>query len=208
MSRHEHCSTNPASSALKRLLSAAVAVMLFALAGCETGPVYKPREPGQAVGYTDQQLTANRYRVTFAGRSSTKREEVENYLLRRAAEVTLAAGYTHFVFDTRNTEAKTYYRQDFDTFADPYFRPGFGYGYGSYFGPRAWYWSTWPYDPFPPYLPSEIRPITSYSAYSEIVILNADQATGERNAISARELLDRLAPQVPAEAAKPAQPRG
>jgi len=206
MSRNEHFSTNPAPSALKKLLSAAVAVTLFALAGCETGPVYKPRAPGQAVGYTDQQLTANRYRVTFTGRNTTKREEVENYLLRRAAEVTLDAGYTHFVFDTRNTEAKTYYRQDFDTFSDPYFRSGFGYG--PYFGQRAWYWSTWPYDPFPPYLSNDIRPITSYSAYSEIVMLNADQATGERNAISARELLDRLAPQVPAAAAKPAQPRG
>jgi len=206
MSRHEHCSTIPASSALKKLLSATVAVTLLALAGCETGPVYKPRAPGQSVGYTDQQLTANRYRVTFTGRSSTKREEVENYLLRRAAEVTLAAGYTHFVFDTRNTEAKTYYRQDFDTFADPYFRSGFGYG--PYFGPRAWYWSTWPYDPFPPYLSNDIRPITSYSAYSDIVMLNTDQATGARNAISAHELLDRLAPQAPAAAAKPAQPGG
>ncbi len=206
MSGQEHWSGLSASSVLKKHLVAATALTLVVLAGCETGPIYKPRAAGQSVGYTDQQLTTNRYRVTFTGRTSTKREEVENYLLRRAAEVTLAAGYTHFVFDTRNTEAKTYYRQDFDTFADPYFGPRFGYG--PYFGPSAWYWSTWPYEPFPPYLSNNIRPITSYSAYSEIVMLNADQAAGDRNAISARELLDRLAPQTPAASEPPAQPRG
>ena len=83
------------------------------LAACETGPVYKPRAPGETVGYTDLQLSPNRYRVTFSGNSATRREDVENYLLRRAAEVTLAAGYTHFAFDQRDTEARTYYRADF-----------------------------------------------------------------------------------------------
>jgi len=96
----------------------------------KTGPVYKASRARQAVGYTDQQLTANRYRVTFTGRNTTKREEVEETIwLRRAAEVTLDAGYTHFVFDTRNTEAKTYYRQDFDTFSIRIFVPDLAMGH-------------------------------------------------------------------------------
>jgi len=188
-----------------RSLAAVLTLAIIGLAGCETGPVYKPRGPGDSVGYTDQQLTANRYRVTFTGRSSTRREEVENYLLRRAAEVTLAAGYTHFAFDTRNTEARTYYR----TYDDPYF---YGpYPYGPYFGFHSWYWSSWPYDPIRPYpyFINDIRPITSYAAYSEIVMMSSDQAAQDPNAISARELLDRLAPTPPpAASATPAQPRG
>ena len=181
----------------RRWSAATIALVFLTLSACATGPVYKPRGPGDAVGYTDQQLTANRYRVTFTGRTSTRRDEVENYLLRRAAEVTLAAGYTHFVFDTRNTEARTYYRQSFDTLNDPFFYPG--YPYGPYFGGNPWFWSTWPYDPIRPYpyFQNDIRPITSYSAYSEIVMMNGDQAAGDRNAISARELLDRLTPPPP-----------
>jgi len=184
----------------------------FALAACQTGPVYKPRGPNDSVGYTDQQLTANRYRVTFTGNNATKRVEVENYLLRRAAEVTLAAGYTHFEFDTRNTEAKTYYRQTFSNFPDAYLGYGYGYGYGPYFGPGSWYWSTWPYGAYPPpaFFDNEIRPVTSYSAYSEIVMLTDEEAANDRAAISARELLDRLVPPTPPPAAamSPAQPRG
>ena len=67
----------------------------------------RPAAPGQQTGYTDRQLTHNRWRVTFTGNSVTPRETVENDLLLRAAEVTLAAGYSHFLFDTRNTEAQT-----------------------------------------------------------------------------------------------------
>ena len=58
----------------------------------------------QATGYTDRALTQNRYRVTFTGNTVTPRETVESYLLLRAAEVTRAAGYSHFMFDTRNTQ--------------------------------------------------------------------------------------------------------
>ncbi len=77
------------------------------LAGCETGPVYHPSEAAGSPGYSDQQLAANRYRVTFTGTSTTRREVVENYLLLRSAEVTLKAGYHYFAFDTRDTKAKT-----------------------------------------------------------------------------------------------------
>src|SRR5262245_37470773 len=109
---------------IARAASLTLAALL--IAACTTGPVYKPRAPGETVGYTDTQLTANRYRITFSGNSATQRDDVETYLLRRAAEVTLASGFTHFVFDDRDTVARTYYRQ---TFSDPYF----GYPYGPRF---------------------------------------------------------------------------
>ena len=88
---------------------------LLVLSACTTGPAYKARGPGEMIGYTDEQLTSNRYRVTFSGGASTRREQVEDYLLRRAAEVTLQAGYAFFSFDTRSMEVMTYYRTTFDT---------------------------------------------------------------------------------------------
>lgn len=190
-----------------KAMAAALAVML--VAACQTGPVYKPRAPGETVGYTDLQLSPNRYRVTFSANSATKREDVENYLLRRAAEVTVAAGYTHFVFDQRDTEAKTYYREDF---IDPYFGDPF-------YGPRAWYWSSWPYYGYPygggfgrpygygfGYGGGGIRPVTSYSAYAEIVMLTTEQTAGNPDALDAQFLLQRLVPPPAPETASTSQP--
>jgi hypothetical protein len=161
---------------LWRVAVVAAAVML--LTACETGPVYKPKGPGDRVGYTDEQLAQNRYRITFTGTSATPREQVEDYLLRRAAEVTLQSGYTHFVFDDRDTEAKTYYRTSFDAW------PGWGPRFGRF---RPWYWSTWPAQ-------SESIPVTRYTAYAEIVILRASEAAKEPRALSVADVLAHLAP--------------
>jgi hypothetical protein len=193
-----------------RAASLALAVLL--IASCATGPVYKARAPGETVGYTDRQLTDNRYRVTFSGNSATKREDVENYLLRRAAEVTLGSGFTHFVFDDRDTVARTYYRQTFSSI-DPYF------GYPYYFGPRFGYWSAGPYPYYPPYSGyfgygfgyggyGDLRPVTSYSAYAEIVMLNPEQAADNPRAIDAQSLLQRIVPPEPLPTAQTDQPRG
>ena len=202
---------------LGRHFTKAMAAMLAVtlLAACQTGPVYKPRGPGETVGYTDLQLSPNRYRVTFSASSATRREDVENYLLRRAAEVTLAAGYTHFVFDQRDTEARTYYRSDF---IDPYLGDPF-------YGPRAWYWSSWPYYGYPygggfgrpygfgfgygfGYGYGSIRPVTSYSAFAEIVMLTTEQTAGNPDALDAQFLIQRLVPPaVPETASAPQPPR-
>ncbi len=40
-------------------------------------------------GYTSAQLAPDRWQVTFSGNSLTSRETVEDYLLYRAAELTL-----------------------------------------------------------------------------------------------------------------------
>src|SRR5262249_13434832 len=102
---------------MKRRISAGFAVGmagLLMLSACASGPIYRPRGPDGAVGYSDEHIAGNRYRISFSGNYSTKREEVDDFMLRRAAEVTLQAGFTHFDFDDRNTEASTYYRMDAD----------------------------------------------------------------------------------------------
>jgi len=151
------------------------AVALLGLAGCETAAVYAPQTSPRSVGYSDKQLAENRYRVSFHGNSATARETVEDYLLRRSAEVTLKAGYTWFVFDARSTRAKTRYYTDFAGW------PGWR-GYG-------WYWHSWDFDGS-----ATTYPVTSYIAYAEIVLLKDDQVKNEPRALKAQDVLDHLGP--------------
>jgi hypothetical protein len=155
-----------------------LAAALTLLAACQVPATYHPREREGGTGYTDTQLSSNRYRVSFTGNSSTKREVVENYLLLHAAEVTLKAGYHAFLFDTRDTEASTTYHSDFVGW------PGYG-----------GYWHSWPFDPFGD-MHTRSYPVTRYEAYAEIVLLSAEQAKAEPRAIVAQEVLDHLGKQV------------
>ncbi len=155
-----------------------VAAAFVLLAGCETAAPYHPRAGTSGTGYSDEQLAGNRYRVTFTGNLATRRETVESYLLLRSAEVALKAGYRHFLFDTRDTKAKTIYHSDFVGW------PGWP-GYG-------WYWHSWPYEPMGGRADS--FPETRYEAYAEIVLLTDDQAKSEARAINAQEVLDHIGP--------------
>ena len=160
--------------------------LALVLAACATPAAYAPRRPGEATGYTDLELAPGRYRVTFTGNSLTARDTVENYLLLRAAEVTLAAGGTHFLFDDRDTRART------TIHADPV-GPG-------YWGAGGWgFRPAWGYGPFGP--PLMISQATRYEAYAEIVVLKPGQEANEPRAINAHEIVSHLAPE-----ANPAQP--
>ena len=172
-----------------------VSLISVILAACASAPTYRPMGPGETVGYTDIQLAPNRYRVTFAGSSGTSRAEVEDYLLRRAAEVTTQAGYSSFMFDTRSMEASTYYRTTFDTWAYTF---GPRFGPQPWYGPYGWYWSSWHY---PPMWDGKFIPVTHYTAYAEILMLSAEQASDRPDAIPARPILDRFAPILPRQAA-------
>lgn len=152
------------------------------LAACQTPAVYQPRVPGASTGYTDEQITRNRWRVTFTGNSATKRETVESYLMLRAAEVTLKSDYRWYMFDTRDTEAQTTYQSDF-------------VGWPGWRG-RGWYWHSWPYGGGwgAGGGMETTRPITSYEAYAEIVLLTDEQAKKEPRAMNAQDVLDHIGP--------------
>ena len=160
--------------------SSAVAAAFLLLAGCETPATYHPMEPGTHTGYTDEQLAGNRYRVTFTGNAATQREVVENYLLLRSAEVTLKAGSRWFLFDTRDTEAKTTYHSDF-------------VGWPGWRG-RGWYWHSWRYGGWGMDADVTSRPETRYEAFAEIVLLTDDQAKQEPRAVNAQDVLDHVGP--------------
>lgn len=160
-------------------LPAALAVAaLLGLSACASEPApYAPMTHETSTGYTDQQLTADRYRVTFTGNAATDRQRVEDYLLLRAAQVTINAGRTWFMFDTRTTQAKTTYMSTFTGW------PGWR-GYG-------WYWHSWAWSPS---YDSVSRPITRYQAYAEIVLLTDAQAEQHPGAINAHQLMQHLEP--------------
>lgn len=157
-------------------------LVLSGLNGCATPAPYGPKLERSGTGYTDERLAQNRYRVTYSGNTVTPRATVEDYLLYRAAQVTLDSGYAAFEFDTRDTKAKTTYLSTFDNYF-PY-GPGWGGGFG-------WYWHNWAFD-------NEVqsRPITRYEAYAEIVMLTADQAKSEPRSLDARDVMSKLGPRV------------
>jgi hypothetical protein len=121
--------------------------------------------------------------VTFTGNSVTPREQVEDDLLLRAAEVTLAAGYSHFLFDTHDTQAQT------RATAFPDYQPGPFWGRGWRFRPR------WGYDPFGPDV--DIITTTRYQAYAEIVVLTGDQAAHEPRSLDAHAVIQHVTPPAP-----------
>jgi hypothetical protein len=155
------------------------------LAGCMAPSTYGPRAEGAKTGYTDRALTQNRYRVTFTGNTVTPRETVESYLLLRAAEVTRAAGYSAFVFDTRNTKANRSYQTVPYGPPDPFFAGGWGRRGG------LGYWGGWgfAYDPM-----VDVVVRTNYEAYAEIVLLTPEQAAKEPRALNAADVISHIGP--------------
>jgi hypothetical protein len=155
------------------------------LAGCMAPSPYAPRLEGQRTGYTDRALTQTRYRVTFTGNTVTPRETVESFLLLRAAEVTRAAGYTNFMFDTRNTRTNTSVQTiPYGPGADPFFG---GWGRRGGLG----YWGGWGFA-YEPAVDVVVR--TNFEAYAEIVLLTPEQAAKEPRALNAGEVITRIGP--------------
>lgn len=158
------------------LLAAAAVLGLGACAGYGPTP-YQAAKGGQG-GFTETRIEPERYRVSFSGNSLTERETVENYLLFRAAEVTLQNGFDHFTVVKRDTDKSS--RIQGDTFY-----PRFGY---TYFHPRYGWISAW--DPF--WSPTSFREVTRYEASAEIVFGKGPKG-GDPNAFDAREVTKNLA---------------
>lgn len=81
----------------------AVSLLSLMLAACATLTPYQPAKDGY--GYSEQRLETDRYRVRFAGSTATPRQTVDNYVLYRAAELTLESGKDYFVLMDQKTDA-------------------------------------------------------------------------------------------------------
>ena len=175
------------------LAISAAAVMVISLAACETATPYQPLNPSQKSqgGYSDQQIEANRFRVSFSGNSVTSRETVEKYLLFRSAELTLAQGDDWFETTDRQSDKTT------EIVAAPSaWGCGYGPGWcGGYWGPRwryyrhgAWAsWGPWMHEPL------ELSETSEYSAMAEIVLGKGPKPANDPKAFDARDVLSHLA---------------
>jgi hypothetical protein len=163
----------------------AFTALAVGLAACATGPTYKPAATPHGIGYADERLADNRFRVTFQGGSTTRRDTVENFLLLRSAEVTRDAGFAWFAFDHRDTESSTSYATAFGGY--PGWGPRWNYGFG-------WYRHSWRFDPWDPFWHGADFPTTRYEAYAEIVVLTPEQAKQDPHALNAADVIARLGP--------------
>jgi hypothetical protein len=167
--------------ALSRFARAAVLVAGVALvSACVSPTPYQPA-PTRGFGYSEVRLDHNKFRVTFRGNAQTSRETVEDYLLYRAAELTLQNGFTHFIVIGRETEAKTSYRYWVDRY-----------------GGRGWFYHGFPhwyYDPWPPRT-YDVQPITTYKASAEIILVKGAVEDGDVRAFDAQQVLVQVGPRV------------
>lgn len=73
-----------------------IAAAAFALTACATPTVYQPSGPGATVGFSEYRIEPARYRVTFQGGGGAPANQIADYALLRAAEITLRDGYDWF----------------------------------------------------------------------------------------------------------------
>jgi hypothetical protein len=141
----------------QRRRMAAAAVTALYLSGCATG----------GPGYTAQPLAPNRYMLSLAGSTPGFQRDVEDNLIRRAALLTLRAGYTHFALTAQDIDGRTYFFHGGDT-----------YLHGPDYARRAGLWPEYPN-----------VPETYYLASAEVTMLRPDEAASNPQAIDARSVL-------------------
>lgn len=176
----------------KRNAALALAVGIT-LAACATTTPYQPASQSGGYGFSDQRIEENRYRITFRGNSSTTREQVEDSLLYRAAEVTLQNNYDYFLIVENNTEAKKSYTTSGSALYGHY-------GFGSYFYPFPYYAYGWGWG-FP-YESSYTTELTRYSAVAYVTLHKGAKPSDNPQAFDARQVIDSLRSRVLAQPKK------
>lgn len=83
--------------------SIAVAAALV-LGACATAPTYEPAARAGAPGYSETQVEANRYFVTYRASSAADAAMLQDFALLRAAELTLQNGRDWFWVDRRTLD--------------------------------------------------------------------------------------------------------
>ena len=121
------------------------------------------------VGYSEQRIENNRFWVTFAGNDCTKADTVQQYLLYRAAELTLDYGYDYFTMVDRNLDRSTRYSGSSSTSGIP----GYITEDGDYVGGLSS--SSYSADP-----------IDRYTAYADMVMFKGQKPASDIHAYDAQ----------------------
>lgn len=184
------------------IVVAALLAPLFLLAACTTPTPYQPLTTGTMSpgGYTDQRLDDTHFRVTFSGNTVTSREQVEDFLLYRAAELTTSKGFDWFAMVERHTEntGETYVTPDFYGYG-----PGWGYWRPAWRFHRHGGWvggpwgGPWGWDDY------EVERFDRYTASADIVVGHGAAPAGDKRAFDAHAVMTNLGPKIvrPGEAA-------
>ncbi|MEG3177491.1 hypothetical protein U1872_14710 [Sphingomonas sp. RB3P16] len=191
------------SSLLRTSIIGALGAVTLLTSACATESTYRPAvgRGFERSGYSDRQIEANRFMVSFSGNSYTSRDTVEKYLLFRAAELTLQNGGDYFVFADRDVDRRS------RTYSTPSLGGGFGFGGGfggGYWGPswryrgRGFGWRSW--DPYfgDPFFDRgiDIDTIDKYEANAEIVIGKGPKPKDNIRAFDAHEVVANLGPSI------------
>lgn len=186
---------------LRKMSVAGLAVGSLMISGCAYGPTpYQPLTSANRIagGYSDQRLSEDRFRVSFAGNTLTSREKVESYLLFRAAELTLEQGHDWFAIEDRVVEHEIEQQVRRDPLYDPWFGVHYGYWRPSwrYYGPTGWR-SWYPYYGHGFWTDHiDIREVERFEAIAEIRVGNGPTPNSTMRAFNAREVIDRIGPRV------------
>jgi hypothetical protein len=99
----------------------AVALLALSLSACETATAYQQAPRPGAMGYSDYRIEPSRYRITFEGGDGAPDAQVRDYVLLRAAQVTLRDGYDWFRIADREGSV-----------APPHTRGSISFGFGGF----------------------------------------------------------------------------
>ncbi|MEM9063090.1 MAG: hypothetical protein AAGD13_21720 [Pseudomonadota bacterium] len=147
-----------------------IPALALLLAACAGPSAYAPATDRE--GFTDTALEENRFRVTFAGNTKTPRQTVENYLLYRAAEVTLESGHDWFQVAERDTEVQTRFR-------------GLSTGFGPFFTSSGLVLSSTKHSG---------RASNRYEAFANIVVFDGEKPADDPDAYDAKSVIESLGP--------------
>ena len=164
------------------------------LSTCVTPTPYQPAV--ERYGYSEQQIETGRFKISFSGNSLTDQATVENYLLFRAAEITVESGNDYFVVADRDTNERTTYRATPSYYPYSHFHYSFFYHHNPYYG----------YGPYGRYgrfgggyglgYDSYSRPITRYTATADIVSYQGEKPQDNASAYDARDVMRTLGPSI------------
>lgn len=87
---------------------AILATVVAVLSACASPTPYRSLAAGDGYSYSEQRIERNRFRVTFSGNAATPRQTVQDYVLYRAAELTLGEGADYFVITNRSITPEPY----------------------------------------------------------------------------------------------------
>jgi hypothetical protein len=168
---------------IRKALAVCVVATATLMSACSSGPTpYQPAGNYER-GYTETKIEDARYRISFKGNSLTDRETVENYMLFRAAELTLQSGFDTFTVVSRDTDKDSSTRR-----TGGFYGPRLSY---MYFSPRyGWIGA---YDPF--WTPARYDEVTRYEAFAEIVMARGPKGS-DPNTFDARQVSANLAPAI------------